>query len=83
MTNKYEDFAESFTYYILHNSDFLEKTKKSDILLAKYSFFEKYLFRNGEFKNNTYKTTEKVEDYYRDITKIGFSLENFLQYLKK
>ena len=28
MTNKYEDFAESFTYYILHNKDFLNKTKK-------------------------------------------------------
>jgi hypothetical protein len=39
MTNKYEDFAESFAYYILHNNDFLEKTKKSNILLEKYDFF--------------------------------------------
>jgi hypothetical protein len=49
MTNKYEDFAETFTYFVLHNDDFLEKTKQSDILKAKYNFFIKYLFRENEF----------------------------------
>jgi len=83
MTNKYEDFAESFTYYILHNSDFLEKTNSSFILKQKYDFFSKYVFRNDEFKTNNYKITNEVKSYYRDITKIEFSLENFLQYLKK
>lgn len=83
MTNKYEDFAESFTYYILHNSDFLEKTKYSEIIKQKYDFFSKFVFRNDEFKTSNYKTTLEVKSYYRDITKIDFSLENFLQYLKK
>lgn len=83
MTNKYEDFAESFTYYVLHNSDFYEKTQDSDILKKKYDFFSRYVFKNDEFKNNFYKTTTKIKKYYRDITKIEFSLENFLQYLKK
>jgi len=83
MTNKYEDFAESFTYYVLHNSDFKEKTLDSSRLKEKYDFFEKYLFRKKEFQNDSYKTTHKVDNYYRDITKISFSLENFLQYLKK
>jgi hypothetical protein len=46
MTNKYEDFAESFTYYILHNDDFLEKSRQSALLRAKYDFFSKYLFRD-------------------------------------
>jgi hypothetical protein len=49
MTNRYEDFAESFTYYILHNKDFLKKTKKSIILKEKYNFFKNYLFTNEEF----------------------------------
>jgi hypothetical protein len=49
MTNKYEDFAESFTYYILHNSDFLQKTEKSETLKRKYDFFTKNLFKNSEF----------------------------------
>lgn len=83
MTNKYEDFAETFVYYILHNSDFLEKSKKSEILKKKYDFMGKYLFRNKEFITNEYKIEEKIEDYYRDITKINFSLEKLLQYLEK
>jgi len=28
-TNPYEDFAECFVYYVLHNPDFLDKTKNS------------------------------------------------------
>lgn len=83
MTNKYEDFAESFTYYIIHNSDFLEKTNWSEILKQKYDFFSKFVFRNDEFKTSNYKSTIDVKSYYRDITKIEFSFENFLQYLKK
>jgi hypothetical protein len=46
MTNKYEDFAESLTYYILHNKDFLDKTKTSRILKRKYNFFSFYIFPN-------------------------------------
>jgi hypothetical protein len=45
MTNKYEDFAESFTYYILHNDDFALKAEKSDILKKKYNFFNIFLFK--------------------------------------
>ncbi|MDD2870569.1 MAG: putative zinc-binding metallopeptidase [Candidatus Gracilibacteria bacterium] len=83
MTNKYEDFAETFTYYILHNKDFLEKTKSSTILKKKYDFFGKYLFRYREFNDTNFSTSTKVLGYYRDITKIDFSLQNFLEFLKK
>jgi len=83
MTNKYEDFAESFTYYILHNNDFYEKSLSSEILKRKYDFFSNYVFKNDEFKTNSYKTITDIKDYYRDITKIEYSLQNFLQYLKK
>jgi hypothetical protein len=83
MTNKYEDFAESLTYYILHNNDFLEKSKKSQILKEKYNFFNFYVFNSKLFKDTDFSNNNKVKDYYRDITKINFSLENFLLYLKK
>nr|MDD3720143.1 putative zinc-binding metallopeptidase [Candidatus Gracilibacteria bacterium] len=83
MTNKYEDFAESFAYYVLHNSDFKEKTKSSDILTKKYNFFGDYLFKNKEFQKNDFGNGDKIKDYYRDITKIDINLENFLQYLQK
>lgn len=83
MTNKYEDFAESLTYYILHNRDFLEKSINSDILRKKYNFFNLVLFKSEIFKNTDFSKNNKVKDYYRDITKIHFSRKNFLQYLKK
>ena len=85
MTNKYEDFAESLTYYLLHNNDFSIKSKKSKLLKKKYDFFSKYLFRKWEFLNSDFSWWWDVElkDYYRDITKIDFNLDIFLQFLKK
>jgi len=82
MTNKYEDFAESFAYYVLHNKDFYEKTKKSTILKQKYNFFWKYIFKNKEFVWIDLWNGDKIKDYYRDITKIGVNMEKILQYFK-
>lgn len=83
MTNKYEDFAESFTYFVLHNDDFKQKSEKSKYLKAKYDFFSNYLFLNKEFIWTDFSTGNKILPYYRDITKISFSLQNFLDFLKK
>ncbi len=83
MTNKYEDFAESFAYFVLHNEDFLSKSSKSDILRKKYDFFIRYLFRNWEFVWTDFSVNNEILDYYRDITKINFSLKKFLEFLKK
>lgn len=82
MSNKYEDFAESFTYYILYNNDFREKMRKSKKLEKKYNFFSNYIFRNDEFKKTNFRTSEKIADYYWDTTKIPFLIKNFLEYLK-
>ncbi len=83
MTNKYEDFAESFTYFVLHNNSFKEKAKKSDILKQKYNYFSDYIFKNREFQQSSFSSKTTISDYYRDITKIDIKLENFLQYLQK
>ena len=82
MTNKYEDFAESFIYYVLHNKDFLKKSQESNILLEKYNFFNKNVFIYDEFKNTDFSKENIIKNYYRDITKIEYNLKNFLQYLK-
>lgn len=83
MTNKYEDFSETYTYYVLHNSDFYSKSLNSPVLMEKYNFFRKFVFTNEEFITGEFKNNLEIEDYYRDTTKIDFSLEKFLQYLKK
>ena len=83
MTNKYEDFAETLTYYVFHNQDFLIKTLESDILLAKYNFVKISVFQNENFVDTDFSENNKIKKYYRDITKIPFSTKNFLQYIKK
>jgi len=82
MTNKYEDFAESFTFYILHNKEFLIKSENSKILKRKYDFFSNYLFKNKEFFISDFSKKE-YKTYYWDTTKIPFSKEKLLKYLKK
>ncbi len=82
MTNKYEDFAESFTYYILHNKDFFEKAQKNKTIKQKYDFFGTYIFKNKEFFYTKFNKLEK-KDYYRDITKIKFEQNKLFNYLEK
>ena len=80
MTNMYEDFAESYTYYVLHNASFREKKSQSPILRQKYDFFERYTFPQKQFFNRRFATDERVLPYYWDITKIEIDIEKFLQY---
>ncbi len=82
MTNKYEDFAESFTYFVIANKDFLQKTKFSKVLKQKYNFFSSYLFKNWFLKDTKFTKNLIIRDYYRDITKLKLDLKNFLQYFK-
>ena len=81
-TNKYEDFAESFTYYVLHNKDFLEKAKTNQTIKTKYDFFWRYIFKNKEFFSTKFND-EKIKNYYWDVTKINFDEKKLFNYLEK
>ena len=83
MTNKYEDFAESFIYYILHNADFQKKAQESIVLKAKYNFLKEKVFTKNVFFESDFSRGNTVKPYYRDITKIPIDEEVFLQYIKK
>lgn len=83
MTNKYEDFAESYTYYVLHNKDFSKKSQKSKILAKKYDFFKNYIFDKNMFFKENFSAWEEYKPYYWDVTKIPIDVKNFLQYLQK
>lgn len=49
LSNKYEDFAESFSFYVFHNEDFAKRAKKDAFLQKKYSFFGSYVFGTDAF----------------------------------
>lgn len=82
MTNWYEDFAETYTYYIFHNEDFLIKAQDSKILAQKYIFMKDYVFKDGMFLREDFSLDSEIEPYYWDITKISFDVKKFLQYMK-
>ena len=83
MTNQYEDFAESYVYYVLHNRDFLEKVWQSDILAKKYDYFQRYIFTKNLFYKEDFSLEDEVRPYYWDITKLGVDVKKFLQYMQR
>jgi len=81
MTNQYEDFAETYTYYIFHNEDFLKKALDSEVLAKKYVFMKDVVFQNDMFLQEDFSPGNEVKDYYWDITKLPVDVKNFLQYM--
>ena len=77
MTDPFEDFAESYVYYILHNKDFKSKTQNSDNLLAKYEYMKNTVFDGEEFETGEY-LTENLNRQPWDITVLSYSLSAFL-----
>ncbi len=81
LTNQYEDFAESFTFYIFHNEDFAERALKNESLRKKYLFFSKYAFKSWQFSGTDFSLA-RVPKYLWDTTKIPISLQKYLYSLK-
>jgi len=52
MTDPFEDFAETFNFYVLHGADFRLLKKESAILSAKYDFFKNTVFDGVEFESD-------------------------------
>lgn len=81
LTNKYEDFAESFTFYIFHNEEFKKKSLTNVIISRKYNFFKKYIFIDEEFSNTSFEQKE-IAAYNWDTTKIPVNLKKYLYYIR-
>lgn len=78
MTDPYEDFAETFNFYILHGEIFREMKFENLRLEAKYDFMKQYVFDGQEF----YYESEGIPSYegYRiyDSTTLGYNHNKFL-----
>jgi hypothetical protein len=81
LTNKYEDFAESFTFYVFHNEEFKRRAKENLFIARKYNFFSKYVFFNTEFENTSFENTT-IKAYNWDATKISINLKKYLYYIR-
>lgn len=76
-TNQYEDFAESFVFYVFHNETFADRALRSDSLRQKYLFFSNFIFRRGYFQGTDFSVW-MVPSYVWDSTKVSISLEKYL-----
>lgn len=54
LSNKYEDFAESFSWYVFHNEDFVKRAKNDTILQKKYDFFRSSVFGTDAFVDTSF-----------------------------
>ena len=81
MTNKYEDFAESFSEYVFANENFRAIAKKNPVLQKKYDFFKNRLFQDEEFIGTDFETEER-KAYIWDTTKMSIAVNKYLYYIK-
>jgi hypothetical protein len=76
MSDPFEDFAETYIYYVLHNADFKALTAESPKLLAKYRFMQYHVFGGVEF--DTGDGVVRANNRPWDITILAYDLEKFL-----
>lgn len=79
MTDPFEDFAETYTYYRLHGPEFLALTKTSPALKNKYEFMRDYVFGEQEFDVGAENVASlKVWTRNYDTTVLPFSFSKFI-----
>ena len=81
LSNKYEDFAESFAFYVFHNEDFIARAKANPILQQKYDFFTSYVFDKDAFIGTTFGISP-LKSYNWDTTKIQVDTKKYFYYIK-
>jgi len=72
-TDVFEDFAESYLYYVLHGKEFREIAKSSEALTAKYNYL-KNIFSEKEFDTGTLNNIKWLRPWDATLLKWGNSL---------
>ncbi|MFC1810700.1 putative zinc-binding metallopeptidase, partial [Patescibacteria group bacterium] len=78
MTDPFEDFAETYNYYILHGSQFKQMAKYDKTLRRKYIYIKYFVFEGQEFDYDPYNETVNGWRNY-DSTLLNYDYETFLR----
>ena len=81
LSNKYEDFAESFSFFVFHNAEFKRRARTDATLARKYAFFADRVFEKDEFAGTDFGS-EKVKAYFWDSTKLAINPKKYLFYIR-
>lgn len=77
MTDPFEDFAESYLYYVLHGESFRRLSLVNSQLEAKYDFLRDYVFDGVEYRGFDLYTASLFDRPY-DSTLLPYDLDGFL-----
>lgn len=75
MSDPFEDFAETYAYYLLHNQTFKSKAQTSEALLEKYYYMKNRVFDGKEFSTGEL-IKESLNNRPWDITKLPYSVNH-------
>lgn len=78
MTDPFEDFAETYNYYVLHGQQFKQMAKYDKTLRRKYIYMKYFVFEGQEFNFDPYTEGNKVARNY-DSTLLNYDHETFLR----
>jgi hypothetical protein len=76
MSDPFEDFSESFNFYVLHGADFRAIKSESSILTKKYDFLKDKVFDGIEFDSE--RNTKNGKRVW-DSTLVEFDLKEFFE----
>jgi hypothetical protein len=75
-TDPFEDFAETYTYYLLHGKEFRELAKVNLTLAKKYNFLKNNVFKGEEYDNGS-ESEVKILDRQYDVTVLPYEMNKF------
>lgn len=76
MSDPFEDFAESYAFYVFHNRDFKVLASTNEALYAKYVFMKNVVFEGQEFDTGDLQAESLNRPW--DITVLSYDLSQFL-----
>ena len=79
MNDPFEDFAESYTYYILHGTEFRRLARINKALKRKYDFLKNEVFEGKQYYNgdpNSRRMDMSKRKY--DVTVLPYNIDRFL-----
>ena len=72
MTDCFEDFAESYVFYVLHNQTFKKLAENNKALQAKYEFMRDKVFKGESFETGESEVRQNSRPW--DITLLSYNL---------
>jgi hypothetical protein len=75
-SDPWEDFAESFAYYVLHGDEFRKLAENNEILQKKYDYLKNTVFNGKEYYNGYEEKANALVRYY-DVTVLPYDINKF------